>query len=103
MDVVAGSRMKMAQFLESVEGLLRQQSQVYTEKYPPLTPLDVSQTARASSHMKLRVKAWYVKELELDGEIARSTVPVHAPDGHGGFYILSAVVSRNWPMFVCTF
>jgi hypothetical protein len=26
----------------------------------------------------------------LDGEIARSTMPVHAPDGHGCFYKLSA-------------
>jgi hypothetical protein len=33
--------------------------------------------------MKLRVKTWYVKELELDCEIARSTMPVDATDGHG--------------------
>ena len=45
--------------------------------------------------MKLRVKAWYAKELELDGEIARSTMPVHAPDGHGGFYMLSANSRRS--------
>jgi hypothetical protein len=63
---------------------------MFTEKYPPLTPLDVRHTVRASSHMKLRVKAWYAKELELDGEIERSTMPVHAPDDHGGFYMLSA-------------
>jgi hypothetical protein len=94
-DIVAGSRMTMAQFLESVEGPLRQQSQIFTEKYPPLTPLDVRQTVRASSHMKLLVKAWYAKELELDGEIARSTMPVHAPDGHGGFYMLSANSRRS--------
>ena len=31
-DIVAGSRMTMAQFLESVEGLLRQQSQILTGK-----------------------------------------------------------------------
>jgi hypothetical protein len=84
-DIVSGSRMTMALFLESVEGLLRQQSQIFTEKYPPLTPLDVRQTLRASSHMKLCAKAWNAKELELGGEIARSTMPVHAPDGHGGF------------------
>jgi hypothetical protein len=94
-DIVAGSRMTMAQFHESVEGLLRQQSQIFTEKYPPLTPLDVCQTVRASSHMKLRVKAWYAKKLELDGEIARSTMPVHAPDGHGGFYMISANSRRS--------
>jgi hypothetical protein len=45
--------------------------------------------------MKLRVKAWYTKELELDGEIARSTMPVLAPDGHGGFYMLSANPRRS--------
>jgi hypothetical protein len=45
--------------------------------------------------MKLRVKAWYAKELELDGEIARSTMPVHAPNGHGGFYMLSANSKRS--------
>jgi hypothetical protein len=94
-DIVAGSRMTMAPFLESFEGLIRQQSQIFTEKYPPLTPLDVRQTVRASSHIKLRVKAWYVKELELDGEIARSTMPVHAPDGHGCFYMLSANSRRS--------
>jgi hypothetical protein len=94
-DIVAGSRMTMAQFLESVEGLLRQQSQIFTEKYPPLTPLDVRQTVRASSHMKLRVKAWFAKELELDCEIARSTMPFHAPDGHGDFYMLSANSRRS--------
>jgi hypothetical protein len=44
--------------------------------------------------MKLRVKAWYVKELEFDGEIARSTMPVHVPDGHGGFYMLSVVLNK---------
>ena len=87
--------MTMPQFLESVHGLLRQRSQIFTEKYPPLTPLDVYQTVRASLHMKLRVKAWYAKELELDGEIARSTMPVHAPDGHGGFYMLSANSRRS--------
>jgi hypothetical protein len=45
--------------------------------------------------MKLRVKAWYAKELELDGEMARSTIPVHAPDCHGGFYMLSANSRRS--------
>ena len=45
--------------------------------------------------MKLRVKAWYAKELELDGEIARSTMHVHAPDGHGGFYMHSANSRRS--------
>jgi hypothetical protein len=94
-DIVAGSRLTMAQLLESVAGLLRQQSQIVTGKYPPLTPLDVRQTVRASSHKKLRVKAWYAKELELDGEIARSTMPVHAPDGHGAFYLLSANFRRS--------
>jgi hypothetical protein len=62
-DIVAGSHITMAQFLESVAGLLRQQSQMFTEKYPPPTPLDVCQTLRASSHMKLCVEAWYAKEL----------------------------------------
>jgi hypothetical protein len=40
--------------------------------------------------MKLRFKAWLAKELELDGDIASSTMPVHGPDGHEGFYMLSA-------------
>jgi hypothetical protein len=79
-DIVAGSRMAIAQFLESVESLLRQQSQIVTKTYPPLTPVDVRQTVRASSLMKLHVKAWCAKELELDGEIARSTMPVNAPE-----------------------
>jgi hypothetical protein len=82
-DIAAGSRMTMSQFLESVESLLRRKSEIFTEKYPPLTPLDVCQTVRAITHMKLRVKAWYTKELELGGEIARSTMLVHVPDGHG--------------------
>jgi hypothetical protein len=94
-DIVAGSRMTMAQFLESVAGLFRQQSQIFTEKYPPLTPLDVRQTVRASSHIKSRVKAWYAKKLELDGEIAWSTMPVPAPDGHGCFYMISANSRRS--------
>jgi MULE transposase domain len=65
-DIVAGSRMTIAQFLESVEGLLRQQSEIFTEKSPPLSPLDVRRTVRASSHMKQGVKAWYAKEMALD-------------------------------------
>jgi hypothetical protein len=38
--------MKMAQFLESVEGLLRQQSEIFTEKSSPLTQLDVRRTVQ---------------------------------------------------------
>jgi hypothetical protein len=94
-DIVAGSRMTMALFLESVEGLLRQQSEIFTEKSPPLTPLDVRRTVRASSHMKQRVKAWYAKEMALDDDIAKSSVPFHSPDGHGGFYLLSAASRRS--------
>ena len=94
-DIVAGSRMTMAQFIESMEGLLRQQSEIFTEKSPPLTPLDVRRTVRASCHMKQRVKAWYAKKLELDEEIGRSTIPFYAPDGHGGFYMLSAGLRRS--------
>jgi hypothetical protein len=52
-DIVAGSRMTMYQFLESVEGLLRQYSEIFTEEYHPLTPLDVRQTVRASLRMKV--------------------------------------------------
>ena len=87
--------MKMAQFIESMEGLLRQQSEIFTEKSPPLTPLDVRRTVRASCHMKQGVKALYAKKLELDEEIGRSTIPFYAPDGHGGFYMLSAGLRRS--------
>jgi hypothetical protein len=45
--------------------------------------------------MKQLVKAWYAKELELDDGIARSTIPLFAPDGHGGFYVLSAASRRS--------
>jgi hypothetical protein len=85
--------MKMAQFLESVEGLLRQQSEIFTEKSSPLTQLDVRRTVRASSHLKQRVKAWYAKEVALDDEIAKSSVPFHSPDGR--FYLLSAASRRS--------
>ena len=74
--------MTIVQFFEAVEGLLRQKSEIFTEKYPPLTLLEFRQTVRASSQMRLPGKAWYAKEKELDGEIARSTMLVHARDGH---------------------
>jgi hypothetical protein len=47
-NIVAGSRMRMAKFLEYIEGLLRQQSQLFTEKYPSLTRLDLRQTVRVT-------------------------------------------------------
>jgi hypothetical protein len=50
-DNDAGSHMTMAQYLEFVGGLLRQQSQIFTGKYPPITPLDDRQTVRASSNI----------------------------------------------------
>jgi hypothetical protein len=55
-DIVAGSRMTMAQFLESIESLIRKPSEIFPEKCPSLTPLDVRQTVPASSHMKLLFK-----------------------------------------------
>jgi hypothetical protein len=45
--------------------------------------------------MKQRVKAWYAKELVLDDGIARSNIHLYAPDGHGGFYVLSAALRRS--------
>ena len=93
-DIVARSFMTMAQFLESVEVLLRQNHK-YLLKYLPLNPLDVRQTVRASSQMNLRVKAWFAKDLELNGEIERSAMPVHEPDGHGVFYMISAISRRS--------
>jgi hypothetical protein len=73
-NIVAGSRMTMTHFIEYMEDLLRQQSEIFTEKSPPLTPLDVRRTVRASCPMKQRVKAWYAKEVELDDKIARSII-----------------------------
>jgi MULE transposase domain len=91
-DIVAGSRMTIAQLFNELDGVFRMESVV---SQPPITEIDVRECVSAKPHMNNRVKEWYGKAVELGEELEESAVPLYESDGHDGLYLLSSSCIRR--------
>jgi hypothetical protein len=90
-EIVAGSRMTIAQLFNELGVVLKMESAI---PEPSVTAIDVRECIGAKPHKRTRAKEWYAKAVELRDELEESSVPLYEADGHGDFYLLSSSCAR---------